>query len=77
MKREVVNVIANHTNTVEVERYNPDAQVLFLRSRYGFSFKKEYEKAREAGYVAMKAMRVTDPTRPAPYYETLEGEKLP
>lgn len=77
MKREVVNVIANHTNTIEVTRYNPDAKVLFLRSRYGFELKKEFEKAREAGYVAMKAVRVTDPTRPAPYYETLEGEKLP
>jgi hypothetical protein len=77
MKREVVNVIANHTNTIEVQRYNPDSGVLFLRSRYGFDLKKEYAKVVDAGYVAMKAVRVIDPTRPAPYYETLEGVKLP
>lgn len=77
MKREGVNVIANHTNTIEVERYNPDNGVLFLRSRYGFSLQKPLEKAKAAGYVAMKAVRVTDPTRPAPYYETVEGERLP
>jgi hypothetical protein len=77
MEREIVNVIANHTNTIEVERYNPDNGLLFLHSRYGMRFSKHLAKAKEAGYVAMKAYRVTGPALPAPYYETLEGVKLP